>query len=242
MRVTANDQATIRPQIRRDRQGWRIRSVVRSLRARVAARTSVLDIPETLPIAILLASIAFLHFAALELQYGNGRIALLTGVPAALVFWAALSLEETAPDVLDETGRGEVANLSHEEFERLVERVELSAAEAPVPLADNGDHFEQLVRDALDELPDFLQATVADNVAVLISDEGGRRGYLGLYHGGTVVYGGDFGHTIVIYRDTLLRHFGHDPDELRRQVATTVRHEVAHHLGAGERRVAELGL
>ncbi len=38
------------------------------------------------------------------------------------------------------------------------------------------------------------------------------------------------------------REFGDDPDELRRQVKITVRHEMAHHFGADERRVRELGL
>jgi predicted Zn-dependent protease with MMP-like domain len=37
--------------------------------------------------------------------------------------------------------------------------------------------------------------------------------------------------------------FGDDPDELRRQVAITVRHELAHHLGErSERRIRALGL
>ena len=46
---------------------------------------------------------------------------------------------------------------------------------------------------------------------------------------------------IVIYRDTLERDFGHDPELLRAQVERTLRHEVAHHLGWGERGVRELG-
>ena len=41
---------------------------------------------------------------------------------------------------------------------------------------------------------------------------------------------------------TLLRDFGDDPDELRAQVTRTVRHELAHHLGADELGVRELGL
>ena len=48
--------------------------------------------------------------------------------------------------------------------------------------------------------------------------------------------------TLVIFRDTLLRDFGDDPDELRAQVTRTVRHELAHHLGADELGVRELGL
>jgi predicted Zn-dependent protease with MMP-like domain len=47
---------------------------------------------------------------------------------------------------------------------------------------------------------------------------------------------------IVIYRDTLLRDFGHDPDRLRAQVTRTLRHELAHHLGWDEHGVRELGL
>ena len=47
---------------------------------------------------------------------------------------------------------------------------------------------------------------------------------------------------IVIFRDTLLRDFGHDPEELSAQVLRTVRHELAHHLGADELGVRELGL
>ena len=47
---------------------------------------------------------------------------------------------------------------------------------------------------------------------------------------------------IVIYRDTLRRDFGHDPDELRAQVVRTVRHELAHHLGWDELGVRDLGL
>jgi predicted Zn-dependent protease with MMP-like domain len=47
---------------------------------------------------------------------------------------------------------------------------------------------------------------------------------------------------ILIYRDTLRRDFGEDPDELRAQVVRTVRHELAHHLGWNELGVRDLGL
>ncbi len=68
-----------------------------------------------------------------------------------------------------------------------------------------------------------------------MSDGGRRRRAYGLYEGDTVSR--DFFHDrIVIFRDTLLRDFGHDPDLLRAQVTRTVRHELAHHLGWGERR------
>jgi predicted Zn-dependent protease with MMP-like domain len=45
----------------------------------------------------------------------------------------------------------------------------------------------------------------------------------------------------VIFRDQLTLAI-HDPDELRHQVAITLRHEIAHHFGADEDRVRELGL
>lgn len=47
---------------------------------------------------------------------------------------------------------------------------------------------------------------------------------------------------ILIYRDTLLRDFGHDPELLRSQISRVVRHEVAHHLGFDEPGVGGLGL
>ncbi|MEA2123424.1 MAG: hypothetical protein QOI80_206 [Solirubrobacteraceae bacterium] len=105
----------------------------------------------------------------------------------------------------------------------------------------NAGDFEELVRDALDDLPDVLRAALDRNVAVIISDQGRRHRAYGLYMGGTVArdVASD---RIVIFRDTLLRDFGHDADELRAQVLRTVRHELAHHLGADEIGVRELGL
>ena len=47
---------------------------------------------------------------------------------------------------------------------------------------------------------------------------------------------------IVIFRDTLRRDFGHDPELLRARVTRTVRHELAHHLGWDEHGIRELGL
>ncbi len=106
------------------------------------------------------------------------------------------------------------------------------------PLHDRD--FEELVRDALDELPDLLQNAL-DHVAVVISDGGRRAHAYGLYQGGGV-HRRDHGDRIVIFRDTLRRDFGHDPDELREQVVRVVRHELAHHVGFDEMGVGELGL
>jgi len=137
-----------------------------------------------------------------------------------------------------------------EEFEQLVRRSERLARENLAPEPDeveflaldprNPADFEELVREALDDLPDLLLRAL-DHVAVVISDKGRRQRAYGLYQGDTVARD-DVADRIIIFRDTLLRDFGDDPDELRAQVTRTVRHELAHHLGADELGVRELGL
>ncbi len=136
------------------------------------------------------------------------------------------------------------------EFELLVRQTERLAASrlavepdedaflALDPLRD--EDFEELVRDALDELPDLLQNALA-HVAVVISDGGRRAGAYGLYHGDGV-HRDNHPDRIVIFRDTLRRDFGHDADLLRDQVVRVVRHELAHHVGFDEMGVGELGL
>jgi predicted Zn-dependent protease with MMP-like domain len=106
------------------------------------------------------------------------------------------------------------------------------------PLDD--EDFEELVRDALDDLPDLLRNALS-HVAVVISDGGRRRGAYGLYQGDTAARD-DAHDRIIIFRDTLRRDFGHDPDLLRDQVTRTVRHELAHHVGFDELGVSRLDL
>src|SRR4051794_39007532 len=155
---------------------------------------------------------------------------------------------------------------SEEEFEKVVLRAERLAREGvaaepdeseflDLDPFDDGD-FEALVADALDELPDLLRRLVENpKVAVVIShggprpgahrpyprDGGRRRGAYGLYHGDGASRD-DVPDRIVIYRDTLRRDFGHDPELLREQVTRTVRHELAHHVGFDELGVRDLGL
>ena len=137
-----------------------------------------------------------------------------------------------------------------EEFEQLVRRSELLARENLAAEPDEAEFmeldptnprdFEELVRQALDDLPDLLLRSL-DHVAVVISDKGRKHRAYGLYQGDTAARD-NYPDRIIIFRDTLLRDFGHDPDELRAQVTRTVRHELAHHLGADELGVSELGL
>jgi predicted Zn-dependent protease with MMP-like domain len=104
----------------------------------------------------------------------------------------------------------------------------------------NDEDFRVLVRRAIDDLPlEFHRAL--EHVAVVVSDSGRRQRAYGLYQGDTVAQ--DYFHDrIVIFRDTLVRDFGHDPDLLRAQVTRTLRHELAHHLGWDEKGVRGLGL
>jgi predicted Zn-dependent protease with MMP-like domain len=139
---------------------------------------------------------------------------------------------------------------SEAEFERLVVRSEELARENLAAEPDESEFmeldpydredFDTLVREALDDLPDLLLRAL-EHVAVVISDKGRRHRAYGLYQGDTVARD-DHPDRIIIFRDTLLRDFGDDPDELRAQVTRTVRHELAHHLGADELGVRELGL
>lgn len=114
-----------------------------------------------------------------------------------------------------------------------------------LPLASMTDDgqtgvFEELVADAIDALPADFQK-VLENVAVVVSDLGTEHHAYGMYYGDGIARE-RYEDRIVIYRDTLERDFGHDPDLLARQVERTLRHELAHHLGWDEHGVGGLGL
>jgi predicted Zn-dependent protease with MMP-like domain len=109
-----------------------------------------------------------------------------------------------------------------------------------MPDAPESDEFESLVADAIDRLPDEFQEVLA-KVAVVVSDLGAEAHAYGQYYGDGVARE-RYEDRIVIYRDTLERDFGHDRALLARQVERTLRHELAHHLGWGERGVGGLGL
>jgi predicted Zn-dependent protease with MMP-like domain len=145
--------------------------------------------------------------------------------------------------------------VSESEFEAIVERAEwLATADSLGDGEDQGgeddddslfdpyneEDFKALVRSAIDELPlEFHRAL--EHVAIVVSDGGRRQRAYGLYQGDTVAR--DYFHDrIVIFRDTLLRDFGDDVEQLKAQVTRTVRHELAHHLGWGEKGVRRLGL
>ena len=116
----------------------------------------------------------------------------------------------------------------------------------------SAEEFEELVVDALDMIPDSL-ANHIDNVAVVVEDWptaaqlGGRPGTLyGLYEGidltrrSPVSYAGVLPDRITIFRGPICRS-AHDEEELLDLVTTTVVHELAHHFGISDARLAELG-
>ncbi len=106
--------------------------------------------------------------------------------------------------------------------------------------------FEELVRSALDELPSEFQRALG-HVAIVVSDRGAENHAYGMYvgsrlRGNPFFGGGGLPDEILIFRDTLVRDFGDDPERLRAHVAQTVRHEVGHYFGFDEAGVRKLGL
>jgi len=112
--------------------------------------------------------------------------------------------------------------------------------------------FEELVADALDEVPDEL-ASEMENVAVVVQEWpsraqlAGRRGtLLGLYEGipltqrGPISYAGVMPDRITIFSGPLCAR-ARDEADLAAQVRVTVLHEVGHYFGIDDDRLHELG-
>ena len=156
---------------------------------------------------------------------GLVTVLLVGGSVAMLAAWATVAL----------MGRDAI---SEPEFERVVRRTE-ELARSP-DLAAEATQFELLVADAIDDLPEEFR-DVLEHTPVVVSHRGVEHSAYGYYHGDTVARD-NFPDRIVLFQDTLERDFGFDRELLRAQVERTLRHEVAHHLGWGERGVQELGL
>jgi predicted Zn-dependent protease with MMP-like domain len=114
-----------------------------------------------------------------------------------------------------------------------------------MPMEMPRQRFEELVTDALDQLPaEFAQAM--DNVVVLVEDRHPEDPtLLGLYHGVALTertshYGGVLPDRITIYRESILSMCDTEEDVVE-EVAITVVHEIAHHFGIDDDRLHELG-
>ena len=108
--------------------------------------------------------------------------------------------------------------------------------------------FEDLVAEALDEIPEEL-GRLMDNVVVLVVDEPPEPDLLGRYDGVPLTERseayGSYGHLpmpdrIEIYRLPLSAMCATE-EELVEQVRVTVVHEVAHHFGIDDDRLDDLG-
>lgn len=107
------------------------------------------------------------------------------------------------------------------------------------------ERFEELVADALDDIPDDL-AALMDNVVVVVVDRSPSGGLLGLYEGIPLTERSrGYGDLVLPDRITIYRQaicdVCDDEDEVVRQVRITVVHEVAHHFGIDDGRLTELG-
>lgn len=116
--------------------------------------------------------------------------------------------------------------------------------------------FDQLISDAIESIPERLRMRLK-NVAVVIADEpteeqlracdiaDGETMYA--YYEGVAQTDRDtdgepvLPDRIIIFRAPLEEEFGSDTDALRREIAITVRHEIAHHFGIEDDRLEELG-
>jgi len=108
------------------------------------------------------------------------------------------------------------------------------------------ERFEELVADALDEIPDDLWRLV-DNVVVVVREGSDGSSLLGLYDGVPLTerrlgYGASMvmPDQITIFRRPILAMCADDA-EVVQQVRITVIHEVAHHFGIDDDRLHELG-
>jgi predicted Zn-dependent protease with MMP-like domain len=107
------------------------------------------------------------------------------------------------------------------------------------------ERFEQLVAEALDDIPPDLGAYM-DNVAVFVEEQPRQRGLLGRYEGIPLTrrdagYGGMvMPDRITVYRRPILDMCATE-EEVVHQIRVTVVHEVAHHFGIDDRRLQELG-
>ncbi|MCL7456497.1 MULTISPECIES: metallopeptidase family protein [Micromonospora] len=107
------------------------------------------------------------------------------------------------------------------------------------------ERFEELVGDALDEVPEELLALMSNVVILVEDDPPPGEDLLGLYEGHALTergwdYAGVLPDRILIYRNPILRICDDDEDVVD-EVAVTVVHEIAHHFGIDDARLHELG-
>jgi len=110
------------------------------------------------------------------------------------------------------------------------------------------EKFEELVSDALDKLPDKVKLKM-NNVAVFVEDYPtkeqlgktgrGERDYMlfGLFEGYAqarrINFGAVLPDRITIFRGPICQ-YARTENEAKKQITSTVKHEIAHHFGSDE--------
>ena len=124
------------------------------------------------------------------------------------------------------------------------------------PIYVSRQRFEELVSEALGEIPDGLWRFI-ENVVIIVEEWPTRRQLdsvhtqwgstlLGLYEGvprtvRTSSYGMVPPDKITIFRGPIMRICPPDEGAIQAQVRQTVLHEIAHHFGISDQRLIELG-
>ncbi len=114
----------------------------------------------------------------------------------------------------------------------------------------NHRQFEAAVRRAMNGLPDWVHAAL-ENIEVIVNDEADqvldpeRQELLGLYVGlplpeRGVDYAGELPDVIYLFRKPHLE-LNLSPHDLRREIAKTLIHEIAHYFGIDDDHLEELG-
>jgi predicted Zn-dependent protease with MMP-like domain len=115
-----------------------------------------------------------------------------------------------------------------------------------MPVEMSPERFEELVSEALDQVPGELMQFLS-NVVILVEDDSppGEPDLLGLYEGHALTERGwDYSlvlpDRITIYRNPTLRVCDTE-DDVVEEVTVTVVHEIAHHFGISDDRLHDLG-
>ena len=116
---------------------------------------------------------------------------------------------------------------------------------APFMFTVSNERFEELAAEALATLPSDLSSQI-ENLAIVVEDDAPGHNLFGLYQGvpltkrGPVSYSGVMPDRITLYQNAICRYCSTE-EEVRVQIRKTVLHEVAHHFGISDPRLAELG-
>jgi len=115
--------------------------------------------------------------------------------------------------------------------------------------------FEHLVAEAMEKIPEQFRARLR-NIAIVVEDEPTDEQLrecevpedesMYAYYDGVALterYDGEptLPDRVIIFRRPFVDDFGDDERALRDEIATTIRHEIAHHFGIDDARLEEIG-